>query len=198
MELPISFSDVGPLLEGCGYDVTIGTHDITAHIAYTVKECINEKEIVLQDTGDYKVRKHKDPIIHQPWPSFTTASESNERSQWLVLFRPILSQKVMIFAWPYVYFRTWCNNTSLPNAQFIVLPHWGNMSQAHMLTHLLYWHRANYTDTVPKSSEKKTGNKCVSFTVITQFLYTDTGPTSYVSWFILHPEYHASRDHTHF
>ena len=31
------------------------------------------------------------------------------------------------------------------NARFIVLPHWDNMSQAHMLTHpvTLYWHQAN-------------------------------------------------------
>ena len=32
-----------------------------------------------------------------------------------------------------------------PNARFIVLPHWDNMSQAHMLTHPVtsYWHRAD-------------------------------------------------------
>ena len=31
------------------------------------------------------------------------------------------------------------------NARFIVLPHWDNMSKAHMLTHpvTLYWHRAD-------------------------------------------------------
>ena len=50
------------------------------------------------------------------------------------------------------------------NALFIVLPHWNNMSYAHMLTHpvTLYWHRA----------------------------------TSYVLWSLLHPEYHASKDHS--
>ena len=41
------------------------------------------------------------------------------------------------------------------NARFIVLPHWNNMSQAHMLTHpvTLYWHQADHLwFVVPTSS----------------------------------------------
>ena len=41
------------------------------------------------------------------------------------------------------------------NARFIVLPHWDNMSQAHMLTHpvTLYWHWADqFCFVVPTSS----------------------------------------------
>ena len=60
MDLPIAFHDVGPLFEGSGYDVTIGEQHITAHIADIRKETPLEKDIVLHDTGDYKVRKHKD------------------------------------------------------------------------------------------------------------------------------------------
>ena len=65
------------------------------------------------------------------------------------------------------------------NACFIVLPHWDNMSQTHMLTH-------------PVACIKKLNNREKKKN------YTDTRPTSYVSWCPLHREYHASRDHSHF
>ena len=46
---------------------------------------------------------------------------------------------------------------------------------------------------------KNTGITCHRPTCYpTQSHYTDTRPTCYVSWSLLHPEYHASRDHSHF
>ena len=48
----------------------------------------------------------------------------------------------------------------------------------------------------PTTSEYKV--ICRVIEVEIQSHYTDTRPTSYVSWSLLHREYHARRDHSHF
>ena len=43
VDLPIAFHDVGPVFEGCGYNVTIGEHHFSANISLSEKKSRFEK-----------------------------------------------------------------------------------------------------------------------------------------------------------